>query len=914
MIKRLRVGLVWVLLCFNLLLTNAQSVSGILTDTQSGSAQPGISLVIENTQHETFTNGIGAFRFVNVAPGNYTLLARVNNQFFIVSTFTSQEGENNLGEVKFTPPAINTADDIAVIDVSDLAGIENENDNFSSALSAGRDVFVNAAAYNLGNGRFRPRGYFNEDSEIYMNGMPMNDQDDGRVLWTAWSGLNDVVRVQTPIINLAANDYMFGGIGGGTIVDMRASSQRKQMKAVYSFTNRTYAHRAMFTYSSGLTEKGWAVSLSASQRLGAGYVQGTYLQGISYFASIDKKLNDKHSLNFVIFGTPQRRGRALATTQEVYDLTGSNYFNAVWGYQNGEIRNSREYRINQPVAMLRHDFRISPKTNMTTTLGMQWGTFASTNLDWYQAPDPRADYYRKLPSFVTNPEQKQLLIDYYKDNPDNLLVDWERMYSANSTRNYTVQNANGIEGNTVTGKLAAYVSIAEHFDNEKLSLNSIITSVLSSKVTLSGGIQALHETVHNYRKLEDLLGADFYINYDKFADQLTITNPDAIQNDLNKPNGLVYEGDIYNYNFDLITKKYSGWSQLYYTGAKFDFFGAASITSQSFNREGFMKNGKFPDNSYGLGEGESFLNYGVKGGITYKINGRNYLVVNGSYRTRAPFASDALLSNRTRYQVVDGLTSEKITSAEASYLLRDPELKGRLTAFYTDFKDQLNNITFYLDSDQTFGNLTSNGIGKRHIGVEGGFEKKLNTRFSLILAGSVGQYIYTTRPQATITYDNSTFQRTTTVYIKNYYVPSMPQTAGTFGVNYNSSRYWFFNVNFNYFANNYSDMNPLRRTADAVADIHPTLQADLFKAIIAQEKLPAGYTVDIFCGKSWRLKGNKFLAANLNVGNILNNQDLKIGGREQLRFDFVNRDVNRFPPRYFYAFGLNYNLNISLRF
>jgi len=260
------------------------------------------------------------------------------------------------------------------------------------------------------------------------------------------------------------------------------------------------------------------------------------------------------------------------------------------------------------------------------------------------------------------------------------------------------------------------------------------------------------------------------------------------------------------------------------------------------------------------------------------------------------------------------LTSEKITSAEASYLLRDPELKGRLTAFYTDFKDQLNNITFYLDSDQTFGNLTSNGIGKRHIGVEGGFEKKLNTRFSLILAGSVGQYIYTTRPQATITYDNSTFQRTTTVYIKNYYVPSMPQTAGTFGVNYNSSRYWFFNVNFNYFANNYSDMNPLRRTADAVADIHPTLQADLFKAIIAQEKLPAGYTVDIFCGKSWRLKGNKFLAANLNVGNILNNQDLKIGGREQLRFDFVNRDVNRFPPRYFYAFGLNYNLNISLRF
>jgi len=912
--RRSRSGLVFLLLCFNFILTYGQNISGKLVDNQTGNPHSGLMLTLENTNNVVFTNNSGNFIFVNVPSGNYNLLAKVSDQLFIISTFEYKSGDKDLGEIKFTAPVSTNENEFSVIDISDLAGIENENDNFSSALSAGRDVFVNAAAYNFSTGRFRPRGYFNEDSEIYMNGMPMNDQDDGRVLWTAWSGLNDVVRVQTPVINLAANDYMFGGIGGGTIVDMRASSQRKQKKAVYSFSNRTYAHRAMFTYSSGLTEKGWAVTLAASQRLGNGYIDGTYFQGTSYFASIDKKLNDKHSLNFVIFGTPQVRGRALATVQEVYDLTDNNYFNAVWGYQNGEVRNSREYRINQPVAMIRHDFKISKSTNLTTTIGTQWGTFASTNLDWYQAPDPRADYYRKLPSFVTDPETKALLSEQYKSNPDKLLVDWHGMYAANANRLYTVNNVDGIPGNNKTGKLAAYVSIAEHFDNEKLSLNSIITSVLNKKLILTGGVQALKETVHNYRKLDDLLGADFYINYDKFADQLVLANPDAIQNDLNKPNGLVREGDIYNYNFDLITSKYSGWTQLVYTGAKFDFYGAVSLTSQSFNREGFMRNGKFPDNSYGLGEATNFLNYGVKGGITYKINGRNYIVANGSYRTRAPFASDALLSNRTRHQVVDNLTSEKILAGEVSYLLRDPEFKGRLTAFYTDFKDQLNNITFYLDTDQTFGNFTTNGIGKRHIGIEGGFEKKINTRISLNFAGSIGQFIYTTRPIATITYDNSTLQTQQTVYYKNYYVTGMPQTAGTVGFSYNSSRYWFFNVNFNYFANHYVEMNPLRRTELAVADISPTFQKELYESIIGQEKLPAGYVIDIFCGKSWRLKSNKFLAVNLNLGNILNNTDFRTGGREQLRFDVINRDVNKFPPRYFYAFGFNYNLNISLRF
>ena len=172
--RRSRSGLVFLLLCFNFILTYAQNISGKIVDTNTGVAQAGLLLTLENTDKLVYTNGSGKFIFENIPAGNYNLLAKVSDQLFIISTFEHSSANKDLGEIKFTAPVVSSESDFSVIDISDLAGIENENDNFSSALSAGRDVFVNAAAYNFSTGRFRPRGYFNEDSEIYMNGMPMN--------------------------------------------------------------------------------------------------------------------------------------------------------------------------------------------------------------------------------------------------------------------------------------------------------------------------------------------------------------------------------------------------------------------------------------------------------------------------------------------------------------------------------------------------------------------------------------------------------------------------------------------------------------------------------------------------------------------------------------------------------------------
>lgn len=916
MLKRLS-GYLFIIYClFNTNLTYSQKVTGRLLDSLSQQPQPGVKVILQHTDYEAYSNGLGNFTFFDVKPGNYSLIRTSGNSQNILRTFNIIDEDVQLGDL-FIKINVEAYNDITVIDVMDLAGIENENDNFSSVLSAGWDPFLNAANFNLGAGRFRPRGYFNEESEMLLNGMVMNDQDDGRVLWSAWSSLNDVMKSRSNIINLNAGDYSFGGIGGASYIDLRASSIRPTKKITYSNSNRTFQHRLMGTYATGMMKNGWGLAASVSHSYAdQGYVKGTYLQNNSYFLSVDRKLGQNHLLNLVILGAPQFRGRSTGAIQEMYDLAGTNYYNPNWGYQDGKIRNSREYKIHQPISTLRHNWKISSKSDLTTTLGAQIGNSGSTRLDWYEAPDPRPDYYRRLPSYATDNVLKEQITAFYTGSEANRQLNWAELYAANATRNYTIHNVNGIAGNDISGKLAAYIQESENYDNQKLQFNSVINTSLSNSISFAGGLQYMYDKVHYYRRVEDLLGADFYIDFNKFAERDYPSNPDAGQNDLNHPNRVVYEGDIYGHNYNIINGRGTVWGQFTFKTAKWDYVAGLSLAQQTFYRDGLTKVGLFPDDSYGKSEVQSFFNYAGKAGITYKMNGRNYFVLNGSYRTRAPFANESYLSPRVRDEVVDNLKNEKITAVDLSYLARYTNFKARVSAFFTQYDDKITNDVFYHEDFRTFVNYVMTDIDSRHMGVELGFDYSLNSRMDIKGAFSVGQYYYTNRPKATISRDNSSENIVTdrVVYIENYYVPGTPQTAGTIGLTYRNTKYWTFNVNVNGFAQNYLSFNPDRRTEEGVKDIYIYGDSELYHQIVDEVKLKDNFTVDAGIGKSIRFKNNSYLRINLNIGNLLNNQSFVTGGFEQYRFDFASKNINKFPPRYFYAYGLNYNLGVAYLF
>jgi hypothetical protein len=173
------------------------------------------------------------------------------------------------------------------------------------------------------------------------------------------------------------------------------------MRVSYALTNRTYRNRVMATYSTGMLKNGWAFTVSGSRRWAEeGYIPGTPFDAYSYFISADRKLGEKHLLNLTALGAPSKRGRAGVSTQEMNDFAGTNYYNPNWGYQNGKKRNSRIANTHEPVVILRHDWSPSERTRLTSSLSYQFGRDGATALDWYDARDPRPDYYRKLPSYI----------------------------------------------------------------------------------------------------------------------------------------------------------------------------------------------------------------------------------------------------------------------------------------------------------------------------------------------------------------------------------------------------------------------------------------------------------------------------------------------------------------------------------
>ena len=812
-------------------------------------------------------------------------------------------------------------DNIPVISIDENDGQDGSAQNISSMLSAGRDPFFNAAAFKFNAVRFRIRGYDADLFSTYMNGVPMENLDNGFTPFGLWGGLNDVLRNRDIALGLKAIPYSFGDVGGLTYMDSRASYQRKQTSINYAISNRNYVHRFMFTHSTGLNKKGWAFSFSGSRRWAdEGFADGTYYDGWSFFAGVDKRLNDRHLLSFVAFATPTENGRQGSSVQELRDLSGDNFYNPFWGYQNGRKRNSSIARSFQPIGILTHDWKINDKTSLLTAASITAGKRSTTALDWYNAADPRPDYYRYLPSYQEDPVIREQAYNAMKNDVNLRQINWDKLYNANYASRETINNVNGIAGNSVTGKRSRYILEERIINTTRFNFNSTLNTSIKDNISFSAGITYQQQDNHYYKEVEDLLGGEFYVDINQFAERDFPSNSTANQNDLNNPNRIVKEGDRFGYNYNINIKKGSVWMQTVFKFRKLDIFVATEHSYTSFYRKGNVRSGLFPDNSYGKSTTYNFYNSSIKGGVTYKLNGRNYFYANGLYMSRAPFFENAFIAPRTRDFVQENLKSEEIGSVEGGYVMNAPRLKIRANGYYTVIKNQLNVLTFYDDVFQNFVNYAISNIGRVHAGAEFGFEAKVYKGLSVVAAAAISDLRYNTRQRATVTADNSptTLARNITVYSKNFFVPT-PQNAYTIGLDYRSPKFWFVNLNFNYFDKMYLDFNPIRRTANAVNGV-PEGSA-LWNEILDQTELPSQYTLDLFAGyslllnrKMKELKKRTFLQFNVGINNILNNENIVSGGFEQLRFDAAEKNVNKFPDRRFYAYGLNFFASMGLRF
>lgn len=807
---------------------------------------------------------------------------------------------------------------IGIISLSEeqLDEDEGTSSNVSGLLQASRDVFLNAASFDFSATFFRPRGYDSESGKVLINGLEMNKLYDGRPQWSNWGGLNDVQRNQLFSMGMTPSDYTFGDLAGSTNMVMRASQYRKGGRISYASGNRSYRGRVMASYNSGLMANGWAYSVLVARRYAnEGYNEGTLYDANSFFASVEKKLNDKHSLNFTAFYTPNRRGKSSANTQEVYDLKGNRY-NSYWGKQDGEIRNSRIKEVEEPVFMLNHFWNITPQTELNTNVGYQIGHTGNSRLGYDNAPNPDPAYYQKLPSFFLassdGPNYAGAYNAYDRFVNDGQ-IDWYNIY----------------ETNILYGGTSRYYLYEDRNDDKQLSANTILNSQITDNIQLTGAINYRNLNSHNYAKMLDLLGGNGYLDIDTF------NLGDESQSDLNNPNRIIGEGDKFKYSYELDASQIDGFAQGQFSFRMVDFYLGGKIGQTSYQRNGLYRNGLYPDDSdsYGKSEKLEFTTYGVKGGLTYKITGKHAITANTAYFTTPPTMRNSFSNSRQNNRTVIGLKEETNFNVDASYVYRTPFIKARLTGYYTLIQDGSEISFFYADGISIQGRTATTAfiqevltdIDKRNVGLEFGIEGQVTPTIKLKGAAAIGQSTYSNNPELYITSDDFVdpqfFGKS---YMKDYHVAGGPEQAYQIGFEYRDPDFWWFGVTANYFSNGYINISPLARTKNFYTDIDgmpfSDYDADKARELLKQEKFDDYMLVNVVGGKSWRINRKYFVGFFASISNVLDKQ-YKTGGFEQGRnanYRTLSKDVSNdtrvFGPKYWYGYGANYYLNVYLRF
>jgi len=798
-----------------------------------------------------------------------------------------------------------TSDDLdSELGAQDLSGI----------LQSSRDVFTAVAGFNFGSARFRIRGYDSENTLVTINGVLVNDLETGWAQWSSWAGLNDVTRWMDVRTGISPTRYNFGSVGGSTDINVRASALRKGVRVSYASANRAYRNRVMVTASTGLMKNGWSFSFSGSRRWAEeGYVDGTSFNAYAYFLSAEHKINDKHSVSFSGFGAPIVQGRAGVAIQEAYDLSGNNYYNPNWGFQDGKIRNARMTFDHKPMFMFSHFFKPDASTDWTTSLFYTFGRDGASGLNWFDAKDPRADYYRYLPSSNTefNPDLAAQQTTAWQTDVNARQLNWDQFHFANGKNLFSVQNADGIAGNTVTGNRSKYILEEQRADPNRIGVNSVYSKQMANNAHLTVGGSFNLQRTHYFNTVDDLLGGDYWVDIDQFADR-DFNDTLISQNDLSRPNKIVREGDVFGWDYYMFSRLANVFGQYEKKWKRIEVYAGAQLSQTSFWRVGNVQNGRFPDASKGQGQTNDFFNFGVKAGAIYKLTGRHFLSANAAFLNRPPSTNVSYLSPRVQDATIPGLQNESVYSGDIGYVVRFPKVKGRATLYYSKLMNQVWSRSFYHEDFLTIVNYNMTGVDQINRGVELGVETNLTSTWLLTAVYAGGDYRYSSRPTATITRNNSPeiFAADRTVYWNNYKVGGMPQTAASLGLRYNSPKFWFAGFSANWFGNIYLDPNPDRRTNDAIGNF--VTDDPQWDELLVQEKLEDNYTVDAFAGKSWMIQRKYRVAFNLTVSNLLNNQDFKVGGFEQLRFD--RNDVGRFPPKYSYLFGRNYFAMLTFSF
>ncbi len=752
------------------------TVTGIIRDADTDENLLGATAAIEGTTLGTTAGINGSFSF-SAPAGSHVLLIRFVGYEEISMNVTVKNGQvTDLGiiPVKSTSIGLDEVKVIAsvAVDRKTPVAVSTVKSKTIEERLGGRDlpaildftpsVYASSSGGGYGDARVNIRGFNQRNVAVLINGIPVNDMENGWVYWSNWAGLGDAASQVQVQRGLGASKLAINSVGGTMNIITKTTDAEKGGSFKYEVSD--YGLQKMtLSLSTGKMSTGTAIYFVGSRTWGKGYIDATSVDAWSYYLSVSQDIGKKHKLAFTAIGAPQKHGqRSSWLSKEQIEKWGAKY-NSDWGYRAGEPLNQRKNYYHKPQFAANWYYDINEKLFLATSAYISTGNGGGTG--------PLGDYapYTSLGQ-----------------------INWDAAVDWNSN-NTGIDTTYVVDGDTMSqSQTILRNSVNNHFWYGVLSTLKI---ELNDNMNLMVGIDGRSYKGEHYREVRDLMGGDFYFEEYKYA-------VDGVAG----RNQIMMVGDKIAYDNDGLVRYGGAFAQFEYTSGNFAAFVAGTLSNTWYKR---IDRYNYVNEADQESETLTQIGYNAKAGANYNINENHNIFANLGYYSKAP-DFNFLWPNYTNQLSTKDLQNETILGFELGYGFISRYFNAHVNGYYTMWKDKsLLSRSFSQGGEDTRSFIT--GLDATHMGIEIEALAHVTDVFDIGILASIGSWEWTNDVQAIVTDDQTFEQDTTNVYAEGLKVGDAPQTQLGLKLQYNPFHKIHLGTDIIYYDNFYADFDPADR-------------------------------------------------------------------------------------------------------
>jgi hypothetical protein len=787
-----------------------------------------------------------------------------------------------------TIPSIKLKEELAS---QDLPMILNSTPGAYATQSGGGD----------GDARVTIRGFNQRNVAVMIDGVPVNDMENGWVYWSNWFGLDLVTQTMQVQRGLGASKLSIPSIGGTINILTRGIDAKKTVSLKQEVGNNGYT-RSDIALSSGRLKSGWAFSGVASYKRGDGWVDGTYTEGVFYYLRIDKQLGN-HLISLQGYGAPQKHGqRAFTTAISVTDtayardlgftdediFSNDNYlgidrgrrYNQHWGMLNGELYNTASNYYHKPQISLRHSWQANEKLFWSNVAYLSLGNGGGTG---------------------TEGRFSNMILPNGQINLDSIVKLNQRG---------TFLKPEGKSERIIR------TSVNNHFWTGILST---LQYDWNKNLKISGGIDGRYYRGDHYREVYDLLGGDYFTGVGNLR--------------IDQAQARLVEGDRYDYNNSGFVSWMGGFALAEWKNERWSVFANVSSAVSGYKLVDYFKpkvvniadttvyvsynsDAVVNGTTYTLDSPEAqnqtidwvyVPTYTFKAGASYKINKQHSVFFNTGYLSKAQRFTNVINDSRNNprqpIKVFSNYDNEIIQAVELGYSFSSPVFSANLNAYYTNWENKPLDFAVQAplpDNPEETVPVNIPGIDALHQGIELDFAYKPTSRLTIEGLASVGDWIWNSANTATITIPEQNTEITYDFNAEGVHVGGAAQLQFGGMIRYEPIKDWYVKVKGTWFGRNFSDFQPENLRGENEGR--------------ESWQMPDYFLMDVHTG--YYFKVNKWpCSVRLNILNVLDatyisdaqNNDTRAPGITETNFDAPSASVH-------FGQGLRWNASFQISF